>query len=126
MISQLRIYTVKDGMMDEWVKLFEELVRDLHAKSGMPVQNTWVDAERKKFIWIRNFPSLEEAPEIERRYKSSPERIARGQYGVDWVTHVEAYYLTPTESLLVQGGASDRVQANDRQGGSRTRTLLRT
>jgi len=37
MVSQLRIYTINTGMMDSWLKIFEETIRPLHSKLGIPV-----------------------------------------------------------------------------------------
>jgi|TARA_Y100000294_G_C8311738_1_gene239014 lipopolysaccharide biosynthesis glycosyltransferase len=57
MVSQLRIYTINRGMMDSWIKLFEEKIRPLHAKVDIPVEHTWVNAARTEFIWVRGFNS---------------------------------------------------------------------
>ena len=50
MVSQLRIYTINRGMMDSWLKVFEEHIRPLHQKLGMPVEATWVNADRTEFF----------------------------------------------------------------------------
>ena len=38
MVSQLRIYTINRGMMDSWVQLFNEHIRPLHQRLGIPVE----------------------------------------------------------------------------------------
>ena len=55
MVSQLRIYTINRGMMDSWLKLFEEHNRPLHQRLGIPVEATWVNADRTEFLWVRSF-----------------------------------------------------------------------
>ena len=74
MVSQLRIYTINRGMMDSWLKVFEEHIRPLHSKYGMPVERTWVSADRTDFVWIRSFQNAEEIAEKEAAYYGSPER----------------------------------------------------
>ena len=36
MVSQLRIYTINRGMMDSWLKLFDEHIRPIHQGLGIP------------------------------------------------------------------------------------------
>jgi len=57
MVSQLRIYTINRGMMDSWLKVFEERIRPLHEQKGIPIEVTWVNAARTEFIWVRSFES---------------------------------------------------------------------
>ena len=63
MVAQLRTYTINRGMMDSWLKVFDEEIRPIHAKIGMPISATYVNADRNEFIWIRNFNSTDEIPE---------------------------------------------------------------
>ena len=89
MVSQLRIYTINRGMMDSWLKVFEEHLRPLHAKIGIPVQHTWVNAARTEFIWMRGFNSAEEIPEKEAAYFASPERKAIGDMPQTHIAKIE-------------------------------------
>ena len=78
MVSQLRIYTINRGMMDSWLKVFQEHLIPIHKKQGMPVEATWVNADRTEFIWVRSFDSADEIPEKEAQYFASPDREALG------------------------------------------------
>ena len=78
MVSQLRIYTINRGMMDSWLKLFEDKLRPGHEKYGIPIESTWVNVEKTEFIWVRSFDSLDDIPVKEKEYYSSPERLAIG------------------------------------------------
>jgi hypothetical protein len=89
MVSQLRIYTINRGMMDSWVKLFHEQLKPNHEKYGIPIEATWVNAERTEFIWIRSFESLEEIPQKEAAYYSSPERKALGDLPQTHIAKIE-------------------------------------
>ena len=72
MVSQLRIYTINRGMMDSWVKLFEEQIRPIHDSIGVPVVASWVNADRTEFIWVRRFNSADEIADKEAEYFASP------------------------------------------------------
>ena len=89
MVSQLRIYTINRGMMDSWLKLFEEHIRPLHQKLGIPVERSWVNADRTEFLWVRTFNSVEEIPEKEAAYFASPERTALGDFPTSHIAKME-------------------------------------
>mgnify|MGYP001291410750 CR=1 FL=1 len=89
MVSQLRIYTINRGMMDSWLKLFEEKIRPLHAELGIPVEHTWVNAARTEFIWVRRFNSAEEIPEKEAAWFASPGRKALGDLPTSHIAKIE-------------------------------------
>ncbi len=89
MVSQLRIYTINRGMMDSWLELFEEHIRPLHQKLGIPVERSWVNADRTEFLWVRTFNSVEEIPEKEAAYFASPERTALGDIPTSHIAKTE-------------------------------------
>ena len=78
MVSQLRIYTINGGMMDSWVKLFNEHLKPNHEKHGIPIEAAWVNLDRTEFVWVRSFDSVEKIKIKEAEYYSSPERLALG------------------------------------------------
>ena len=89
MVSQLRTYTINRGMMDSWLKVFDEEIRPIHDKVGMPIEATWTNAERNEFIWIRSFSSAEEIPEKEAAYFASDERQALGEKPTSHIAKIE-------------------------------------
>ena|SRR5438477_3730204 len=72
MVTQVRIYTVNRGMLDSWVKHFNENIVPTSAKFGVHVLGAWVNRPQNEFIWIRAFES-EDALD---KYEKSPERAA--------------------------------------------------
>ncbi len=62
MLAQLRIYTINKGQMDAFLKHFEEVVRPLHEKVGLPIASTYVNRPQSEFIWVRTF--TDEADEV--------------------------------------------------------------
>ena len=89
MPAQLRTYTINRGMMDSWLKVFDEEIRPIHDKIGMPISNTWVNADRNEFIWVRNFDSADEIPEKEAAYFASDERKALGDKPTSHIAKID-------------------------------------
>ena len=72
MVTQVRIYTVNGGMLDSWVKHFNEKIVPTSAKYGVRVLSAWVNRPQNEFIWVRAF----ENEDALRKYEESPERAA--------------------------------------------------
>jgi hypothetical protein len=72
MVTQVRFYTVKDGMMDSWVNHFNEKIVPTSAKYGVHVQAAWANRAQNEFIWVRSF----ESEDALKKYEASPERAA--------------------------------------------------
>jgi len=89
MVSQLRIYTINKGMMDSWLKVFDEGIRPIHEKLGIPVEGTWTNGDRTEFIWVRSFDSVEAIPDKEAEYFASPERKALGDKPTSHIAKIE-------------------------------------
>ena len=89
MTAQLRIYTINRGMMDSWLQVFNEHIRPLHDRLGIPVISTYVNADRTEFIWVRRFNNTEEIPAKEAEYFASPERTALGDIPPQHIAKME-------------------------------------
>src|SRR5215211_8952896 len=71
MISQIRIYTINKGEMDNFLKHFKEDIVTLHEKIGVPIVGTWVNRPQNEFIWVRTY---KDRPGSKRRPKNSKPR----------------------------------------------------
>lgn len=89
MTAQLRIYTINRGMMDSWLKVFNEHIRPLHERLGIPVVSSWTNADRTEFIWIRRFKNAQEIPTREAEYFASPERKALADLPTSHIAKME-------------------------------------
>ena len=89
MPAQLRIYTINRGMMDSWLEVFNQHIRPLHDRLGIPVVSGYVNADRTEFIWIRRFDSVEEIPAKEAEFFASPERKALGDIPPSHIAKME-------------------------------------
>lgn len=74
MPSQLRIYKIKPGMMDQWLNFFHGKVVPMHQQFGIPARIAWVNSANSEFIWVRDFAAGEPIEDQERRYVNSEER----------------------------------------------------
>ena len=95
MVSQLRIYTINSGKMDAWLKLFDEKIRPIHEGLGIPIEKTWVNADRTEFLWVRTFNSAEEIPEKEAAYFASDGRKALGNEPQTLIAKMEVRVIEP-------------------------------
>lgn len=73
MIAQIRTYTINTGMMDSWIKIFQDEIMPRVIDSGMEVKLSSVNEENTKFIWIRCFSDEADLVQKEANF-----------YGSDW------------------------------------------
>lgn len=96
MASQLRIYDIKRGQMDGWLRLFREKVVPMHSKYDIPVRAAWIDRERSQFVWVREFVGSGTAEEQEQRYKDSDERArVIGNEPAGFIEQMEVHVVEP-------------------------------
>ena len=72
MVTQVRIYTINRGMLDSWLKLFNEKIVPTSAQFGVHVVGAWVNRPQNEFIWVRTFDS----DDTLKTYENSQERAA--------------------------------------------------
>jgi len=72
MFFELRMYRIRDGQRDRWVKLMEEQIIPFQISQGMVVIGSFVGEEEKDlYVWIRRFDSEEERERLhEKVYQS--------------------------------------------------------
>ena len=70
MMTQVRIYTINRGMLDSWIKLFNERIVPTSARFGVKVIGAWVNRPQNEFIWVRTFDNEDTL----KTYENSPER----------------------------------------------------
>ena len=55
MISQIRIYTINKGEMDNFIKHFKDDIIPLPEKISVPIVGAWVNRPQNEFIWVRSY-----------------------------------------------------------------------
>ena len=73
MISQIRIYTINKGEMDNFLKHFKDEIMVLHQKIGVPIVGTWVNRPQNEFIWVRTY---KDKAELEAKTKEFQAAVA--------------------------------------------------
>ena len=74
MISQIRIYTINKGEMDNFLKHFKEDIMVLHQKIGVPIVGTWVNRPQNEFIWVRTY---KDKADLEAKGKAFQAEVAK-------------------------------------------------
>jgi hypothetical protein len=95
--AQLRTYTVRDGLLDEWVQRWRSDIVPLRLALGFEIGGAWVDRERNQFLWLISYEGPETFAERNALYWASPERKAMDLDPADYLLHtddrtVEQYY----------------------------------
>ena len=101
MISQLRIYTVNRGMMEQWVKLFTEKVVPMQENHGIKIGGMWVNEDKNQFIWTRSFADAEDIDTKVASFRSSPEWQAVSDHVMSHLAREDIQNMKP--ALDVEG-----------------------
>lgn len=94
-LDQLRIYTIRDGLMPMWVEYFGRVIVPLHAAVGLPVKGPWRNtADDKQFVWMRSFSSDGPVAAQEKRFFESPARAALGDVRERYVEKLDVRVMS--------------------------------
>ena len=99
MITQLRIYTINRGQLEEFVELWRKAVAPLRRAQGFQILASWIVPETNQFVWILGYDGPIAWEEKDRAYYDSPERRAMDPDPGRWIARTEHYFVQP-------GGAS--------------------
>lgn len=78
MLTQVRIYTVNKGQMDEWLDIWTNQIAPVHARLGIKIEGAWVNRPQNEFVWVRSFADEADMQEKMKQFRESPERQALG------------------------------------------------
>ena len=98
MISQLRIYTIKPGMMDEWLELFNQQLVPIHRDQELRLDGVWVNTEADEFVWIRSFKDEAEMEAKMDSYTASPARKAVGDLPGQYIAKTDVRILRSVDA----------------------------
>jgi hypothetical protein len=89
--TQLRIYVINKGKMDEFLKIWHEHVVPLRQKCGFTVEGGWRVEGENRFIWMLSTDGDWESKD--QAYHTSPERKALDPEPSSFVAHMELRFL---------------------------------
>ena len=95
MVSQLRVYTINRGMMDAWLKFYMENIVPIYRMLKIPIEATWINADRTEFVWVRSFDSIEDLERKEKAYYASQERKALANTPLNYIAKIEVKLIEP-------------------------------
>ena len=70
MTTEVRIYTMKPGKLDEFEAIFKSELMPTSAAFGVRIHAAWRNDAANEFVWVRSY---DDAATLE-RYEASPER----------------------------------------------------
>ncbi len=92
MVTQLRIFTINKGRLDDFVRAWREGVYPARLKSGYRIDGAWVTKERNEFVWLLSYDGNDfEAKEAS--YYASPERGALNPDPAQYIARAEHFFL---------------------------------
>jgi len=94
-ISQLRMYTIQEGCMNEWIKGWSEGVVPLRRKHGFRIDGAWVAKDKNMFVWILSYDGPEDWKEKNEAYYDSAERKALQPDPARLIVKIEEMLLSP-------------------------------
>ncbi|HEU0318847.1 MAG TPA: hypothetical protein VFR49_16050 [Solirubrobacteraceae bacterium] len=71
MASQLRVYRIKPGLLDEFTEFWRAEIVPLREAFGFAVEGAWADRETSTFAWVVGHPDFATG---EAAYYASPQR----------------------------------------------------
>ena len=100
MLTQLRIYTINRGRMDDFVRAWRDGIYPLRLRYGFRISGAWVSETTNQFFWVLNYGGPEPWDDVERAYSESPERAALEPDPSHYIAHAEQFFVSP---MLPQG-----------------------
>ena len=93
-VSQLRIYTIEDGKLDEFVQRWKAGVLPLRLGHGFTVDGAWVAREENRFVWILSYDGPETWEAANAAYYDSDERKALGPDPAKLIAEVQTWFIS--------------------------------
>ncbi len=75
-VSQLRLYEIRRGKLDDFVAAWLAGVLPLRQTHGFTIDAAWVIREESRFVWVVSYEGPESWEAKEQAYYGSPEREA--------------------------------------------------
>jgi hypothetical protein len=73
---QLRIYTIREGEMDAWVREWRDHIEPLRKRFGFDVIGPWVITDENRFCWILGYSGADGWHAANEAYYASADRSA--------------------------------------------------
>ena len=91
--TQIRIFTINKGKMNEFVSAWKKGVFPLRNRSGFKIEGAWVVQEKNKFIWILSYDGPEGFEAKDSAYYASQARTTLQPDPADYIADSEKYFI---------------------------------
>jgi hypothetical protein len=95
MTTQIRVYRLRPGALEEFEREWREHVLPLRRKFGFEVLGAWTSAEEDAFVWIIRHEG--DFTAADRAYYLSPERAALDPDPARHILEPRAFLARPAE-----------------------------
>ncbi len=96
MTTEVRIYTMKPGKLNDFERLFIEQIMSTSATYGIRIHAAWRHEEKNEFVWIRSYDDKATLD----RYYNSPERAVYIPLAGACVASIEVRVVEPVVGSL--------------------------
>ncbi len=94
MVTELRMFTINEGRLDDFVRAWLDGVYPLRLRKGYRIDGAWIIRERNTFVWLLSHDG-DDWDAQEKAYYASPERAAVTPDPAQHIARVEKWFLTP-------------------------------
>ena len=95
MVTQLRIYRIKKGKMNDWVREWREGVVPVRERFGYRIEGAWIVKDMNVFVWILAYDGVQTWEDREDEYYASAERVGLQPDPARFIADVQNWILTP-------------------------------
>ena len=92
-VSQLRMYTIQEGRMGEWLLGWTRGVLPLRRKFGFRVDGAWVVEGENMFVWVLTYDGPDGFEARDAAYYSSPERASLTPDPAPLIEKAETWFM---------------------------------
>ena len=93
--TEVRIFTINKGKMNDFLSAWQKGVYPLRIKSGFKIEGAWVVQEKNKFIWILSYDGPEGFEAKDSAYYASHSRTMLKPDPADYIADSEKYFINP-------------------------------
>ena len=97
MPTQLRMYVINRGRLDDFVSAWRAGVYPLRHEHGFRIDAAWTIPERSTFVWILSYDGPEDWQFKEAEYYGSAARAALDPNPAQWIAQANQWFLTPVD-----------------------------
>jgi hypothetical protein len=97
MPTQLRIYTIQHGALQDFAEEWKAKIKPLRLKLGFRVPAAWIVEAADQFVWLMRYDGPEDWEAVDQAYFQSEERKAMQPDPARYIARSEQYFVEPVE-----------------------------